>query len=211
MVFRVAILSVGIAVALGCGQAPAPPMTAGGGVGVETPEVGWEAVAVHALSPEQLDLRGRCLAAANDLMTETKAELVEALETGGPAEAIGVCSIRAPEIAALVSNRHGVVLGRTSFRVRNPANIAPDWASAAVAARTEVEQWYVGPEDRMGGLLPIRMVTPCLQCHGPVDGIPADIRTAIVELYPADQAFGFVEGELRGWVWVEAVPEQRSL
>jgi hypothetical protein len=200
-----AALILGLAVMIGCGQAPEPPMTTTEVAEVDTPAATWAPVAVDGMTPEQLDTRGRCLAAKDDLMMETKAELVAALEIGTE-EAIGVCSIRAPEIAALVSNRHGVVMGRTSFKLRNLANTPPDWATAAVEARLEEEQWYRAPDGRMAGLLPIRMAAPCLQCHGPVEGISEGTRREIVELYPADQAVGFAEGDLRGWVWVEAMP-----
>jgi hypothetical protein len=45
-------------------------------------------------------------------------------------------------------------------------------------------------------------------CHGPVDAIDEEILAAVAENYPDDQAVGFVEGDLRGWFWVQAPPGQ---
>ena len=39
-----------------------------------------------------------------------------------------------------------------------------------------------------------------------VEGIDEGVMAAISEVYPDDQALGFVEGDLRGWFWVEAPP-----
>ena len=36
--------------------------------------------------------------------------------------------------------------------------------------------------------------------------IHPDIAASIDETYPDDQATGFAEGDLRGWMWVEAPP-----
>ena len=44
------------------------------------------------------------------------------------------------------------------------------------------------------------------ECHGPVETIDDDVMAAIHEAYPEDQGVGFVEGDLRGWFWVEAPP-----
>jgi len=58
----------------------------------------------------------------------------------------------------------------------------------------------------LGALLPIRLRAECEMCHGPVESITEDIHRAIDTFYPNDQAVGFVEGDLRGWVWVEVPP-----
>ena len=42
-----------------------------------------------------------------------------------------------------------------------------------------------------------------------VESIPADVRAALAELYPADRATGYSVGDLRGWLWVE-VPAAHS-
>jgi len=46
-------------------------------------------------------------------------------------------------------------------------------------------------------------------CHGPEDTIPQDVKDAIGEHYPEDQATGFRKGDLRGWFWVEVPAADR--
>ena len=41
----------------------------------------------------------------------------------------------------------------------------------------------------------------CLQCHGEV--LDPAVAGKIAELYPDDQATGFIDGDLRGVFWVE--------
>ena len=58
-----------------------------------------------------------------------KQQLMQALQRGleqGPAQAIDVCRLEAPAIAAAASV-NGVAIGRTSFRLRNPANAPTVW------------------------------------------------------------------------------------
>ena len=39
-----------------------------------------------------------------------------------------------------------------------------------------------------------------------VSALDAEIKKIIDETYPEDRAIGFVEGDLRGWFWIEASP-----
>ena len=54
-----------------------------------------------------------------------KEQLVAAIKAGGAVAAVGVCRTIAPAIAEDKSRTYGVKVGRTSLKVRNPAN-APD-------------------------------------------------------------------------------------
>ena len=47
----------------------------------------------------------------------------------------------------------------------------------------------------------IRVEAACLMCHG--DNIAPPIAGRLASLYPDDRATGFLEGDLRGLVWVE--------
>ena len=73
----------------------------------------------------------RSRALADQLMSELKAELGQAMQQGGPVAAVAVCKSRAPEIAARLSASSGAEVGRTALRLRNPAN-APDDLERAV-------------------------------------------------------------------------------
>lgn len=130
--------------------------------------------------------------------------LVSGLE-GGTTQALSACHAQAPAIAAKAVP-DVVRVGRTSHRLRNPANRSPDWVVPLLAA-------YVDrPEDRVpravklsddlyGYVEPIVLQPVCLQCHGKT--LDAEVSAQIKMLYPEDRAVGFEVGDLRGLFWLE--------
>ena len=58
---------------------------------------------------------------------ELKSELKEAMQSGGPIQAIDVCKKIAPKIAARASEQTGWRVGRTALKVRNSANTPDAW------------------------------------------------------------------------------------
>jgi hypothetical protein len=90
--------------------------------------------------------------------------------------------------------------------LRNAANVAPEWAEPYVAEMAADPTYIAGPNGELGALLPIKLKAECQMCHGPAEEIDEAVMAAISESYPEDQAVGFVEGDLRGWFWVEAPP-----
>ena len=121
----------------------------------------------------------------------------------GPAQSIGVCRERAPEIAKQVSQETGVRIGRTSFQLRNPENQPPAWATDFVSDRVEEEVVVALPDAGLGVLTPIRLQTTCTICHGPKSEILPEVKVALASNYPRDQATGFAVGDLRGYFWME--------
>ncbi|MDJ0947594.1 MAG: DUF3365 domain-containing protein [Alphaproteobacteria bacterium] len=170
-------------------------------------------VVLAAASPAAADDVDRRVAASRaavkEFATALQGQLKAALEAGGPSEAISVCNVAAPEIAASISERTGWTVGRTSHKLRNPGNAPDAWEAATLkefrtAANTgaklaKLERWEIVDAD--GGrqfryMKAIPTGKPCLTCHG------SEIDPAIVArldaLYPEDQARGFQLGELRG-------------
>lgn len=142
-----------------------------------------------------------------EILAPLKTELKQALVAGmqqGPLNAISVCKERAPAIAESLSI-DGVEIGRTSHRLRNPANVAPGWV-------TEVLTDYLNDgsdltprvvrlsDNRKGYVEPIMLQPLCVTCHGKT--LAPDIAAHIKEAYPADEATGFEVGDLRGVYWV---------
>lgn len=137
-----------------------------------------------------------------------KRELQQALRDGlarGPVEAIAACQLRAPEIARSLSVE-GVRMGRTSQRLRNPANVGPEWVLPIL------ESYRASPSDRAprtvalaggrsGYVEPILVQPLCLACHG--EALAPAVAARIEELYPEDEAVGYRAGDLRGVFWVE--------
>jgi hypothetical protein len=142
------------------------------------------------------------------LLAPFKRQLQQALQDGlrrGPAAAIDACRVEAPALAAAQS-RDGVRLGRTSHRLRNPANAGPAWASAVLDDYLNAPEARAGrvvgiAPGRLGWVEPILTQPLCVACHG--EAIAPAVTAALVELYPTDRAVGFKPGELRGVFWVE--------
>jgi hypothetical protein len=145
-------------------------------------------------------------AATNAMFSELMGELMAALDSGDPGIAIGVCKDKAPEVGAKVAEQYGVQLGRTSHKLRNPANTAPEWADEYISDMVDTPVYLVGPAGELGVMLPIKLKAECQMCHGPQEMIDESVLAAVSEVYPEDQAVGFVEDDLRGWMWVEAPP-----
>lgn len=141
------------------------------------------------------------------LLAPFKQNLKNALAKGmesGPVAALGACSTQAPVIAGDLSV-DGVVMGRSSHKLRNAENVAPEWAAPILAAYAAGTQ--TGPvavhyaKDRVGYVEPIMVQSMCLNCHG--TALHPDVAATINELYPDDEATGFAEGDFRGVFWVE--------
>jgi len=140
---------------------------------------------------------------------QLKGELSKAIAEGGPLKAINVCYLRAPEIAAQLSQSSGARVGRTALRVRNRSN-APDDLERAVLEQFSADLGS-GPIDRpLEAVFEIRRgdaverrymrAIPtdalCLTCHG--KNLAPELAAAIAASYPGDQATGFEQGQLRG-------------
>jgi hypothetical protein len=162
----------------------------------------WQAVKLDEMTPAQQKQLEKALAAKSALFTSLSGRLAQALSEGDPADAIAVCAKAAPQIAKDVSSEHGLSIGRTSFRLRNPDNTPPEWAEDYVANKTD-KPVYLAREGKLATLLAIRIQPLCLTCHGPKIDIDPEVQEALVREYPRDEAIGFRQGDLRGWFWVE--------
>jgi hypothetical protein len=129
---------------------------------------------------------------------------MEAMAEGGPSAAILVCQKEAPQIAKTVGQEHSVSIGRTGVRLRNPNNQAPQWATELVEQKIDKPTFVILSDKKAAALLPIKLQVQCLMCHGPDEQIAPDVKAQLQKSYPADQATGFHEGDLRGWFWITA-------
>jgi Protein of unknown function (DUF3365) len=151
----------------------------------------------------------RAQESGRDFQKALQARLGEAMKQGGPPAAIEVCARDAGRIAGEVSASTGVKMGRTSDRLRNPANVPPDWARSPLEAASgkkgaDVKPVAVDLGGKVGVLLPITVGSACLGCHGPAAGLGPKVKEAIAARYPTDRAVGYAEGDFRGFLWVEA-------
>lgn len=167
------------------------------------------APAMLASSAEEGTAADEARRAVADLRERLGAALRRAMSEGGPAAAITVCREDAPEItASLRSDR--VEVGRTSHRLRNPANAPRVWMKPLLddylASPPEPGSHRVVALDdgAIGYVEPIYLKPLCATCHG--ESIAPDLREKIRALYPEDRATGFSPGELRGLFWATVRP-----
>ena len=135
-----------------------------------------------------------------------KPELKRALQSGGPAHAISVCSDRAPAIARQLRNDSGWYLKRVSLKPRNVKTATPDAWERKVLQQFEQRQANGESADRLAHaeivegrfrFMKAQVVEGvCLGCHG-TDLKPAT-EAALEQKYPQDEARGYSLGQIRG-------------
>jgi len=138
-----------------------------------------------------------------------KGELQQAIEAGGPPNAIEVCNRVAPGIAEDQGERRGWEVGRTSLKLRNPDNSPDAWEREVLmsfeARKAEGEdvtklEHYAFVEQEGRQIFRYMKAIPtgdvCLACHG--SELSPEVTAALAELYPQDQATGFQPGDIRG-------------
>ena len=215
-----ALALAGLSVAACQKDAPAPPAapTEATAPTAAPPTTPAEPVAAPAepAAPAPLteaDATARGQAALKPLKQGLMKALQEALAAGPPEGAITVCRDQAPAIAAAAS-KDGVTVGRTSDKLRNPANAPRPWLApllAEYAGKKQGEapaQRVVALEDgRFGYAEPIFTAPLCATCHG--TSVGSDVGAKLAELYPGDQARGYAEGDFRGLFWAEVAPATR--
>jgi hypothetical protein len=155
--------------------------------------------------------RERAENAAGKLMETLFLELTTALKNGPPQEALHVCADRAPEVARKIQEEHGVSVRRFALRTRNKKN-TPDayerkWFEDALQSYDGGKGPAPKPtaevvDGELRYIRPILLAEMCTKCHGTSEQISPEVRAALEERYPDDDAIGFKPGDLRGAVSV---------
>ncbi|MDX1395230.1 MAG: DUF3365 domain-containing protein [Gemmatimonadota bacterium] len=186
------VLLAAVAVPLGCVGSDAPSSAR------LTPEA--EAAAVS--------LGGE---AAAELSSTLVQRLRAAIEEDGAAGAVGFCSEEGLALTAAVGEAVGAGIGRTSSRIRNPAN-APD--SLARVALAYFEETAASGEALPPSLVqrtpsgdfryyqPLLIQPFCLQCHGRASDLGEGVAAGLAERYPDDRATDYRAGDFRGLIHV---------
>jgi len=147
--------------------------------------------------------------AIKELATSLQSELKAAMQAGGPVAAIGVCNTKAMPITQKVAAEQGMHLGRVSLKNRNPENLPNEWQASvledfqrqkaegkAIDSLAWSETVTVNGEQEFRFMKAIPTGKICLMCHG--TEISPQIEQVLADLYPADRATGYGEGDIRG-------------
>ncbi len=135
-----------------------------------------------------------------------KPRLVQALQEGGPVEAITVCSTVAPQIARQLSEETGWQVKRVSLKPRNRETAVPDAWERATLESFDARRAAGEPPAQLHAAAVVngrfrymqaQAVEPvCLTCHG--THLDPVVKQALAQHYPGDQATGYTQGQLRG-------------
>ncbi|UCG86329.1 MAG: DUF3365 domain-containing protein [Gemmatimonadota bacterium] len=151
--------------------------------------------------------------AASSLTQGLVARLLAAIEEGGPARAVDVCSNEALQLTAEIRQQmaNGIELKRTSFKYRNPANAPDSLETAAIthfvemlASQSELPPYHVQQvaRDTFRYYQPLVVNQLCVQCHGTPETMSPEVQAQLAARYPDDRAVGYSVGELRGVIRV---------
>lgn len=125
----------------------------------------------------------------------------------GFAEAINYCNIAASSLTNTYSNEN-VTIRRSSEKFRNIEN-APDSLEKTIFAvlkelqekKSPLTAQFIDQKNQFHFFKPIILQSMCLNCHGDkTSQIKPDVWNIIQQKYPADLAFDYKEGDLRG-IW----------
>ena len=140
----------------------------------------------------------------------------EEINNGNLDGAIAACRDKAPKMAAAASQATGWEIRRVSLKNRNPKATPDDWERAALhdfdrrAAMGEspatIEKSEIITIDgkrtlRYMKALPSQQI--CLGCHGKSEQLSLEVKAKLKDLYPADQAIGYSDGQIRGALTVK--------
>ena len=133
-----------------------------------------------------------------------KAELKQAMMSGGPIQGIAICNTQASEIAKQASQT-GWAVARTSLKWRNDKNEPDQWEKEQLiefnrklkAGESPNKLWSVYEDEKEVRVMKAIMTEGvCLACHG--ESLMPAVSKKLNELYPNDHATGFIAGDIRG-------------
>ena len=158
---------------------------------------------------QQAALSAQALKLVKGFGMDLKHTLVSSMKKDGPAAAIGVCNLQAPEIAAKHAQDSGWTIGRTSTKLRSDANAPDEWEAKVLAIFAQKKaqggdlktMQYSEIIEKDGKktfryMKAIGVAKPCLNCHG--QNLKPAVTAALKDKYPDDAATGFKLGDLRG-------------
>ena len=159
---------------------------------------------------------------STELADQVRGSLIQEIGKGGFTNAIKVCSEMAQEITHRFNRSAGHVVRRVSLKHRNPQNIPDDYERRKLVEfdfsnrekKLEKEYFEVvkeGDHEYLRYMKPLVTIPLCMNCHGPNENIPSEIKAILKEKYPDDKATGFLAGDIRGAISVKmtlAIPSK---
>ena len=149
---------------------------------------------------------------------ELSETLTRKMKSGGLIDAVEFCNTAALPLTQQMSDKHGVLIKRTSLKTRNPLNNPSDnEISILKKFQANLDNGNsLEPKIQLdqNGIpnyyAPILVEQKCLICHGTLDQELSRAADSIIKShYPKDLATGFKEGDLRG-IWSISFSKPKS-
>jgi hypothetical protein len=162
---------------------------------------------VELSEKEQKDYLQKGQMLAQQSFAALSGRLMAAIEQGGIPHAVKYCNVAALPLIDSLSNAHQANIRRTSLKVRNRQDVAQGWEKEVLEAYQILLAEGKKPapmvkkldQKRVAFAMPIFIAQPCLKCHGKLgETLNEQHYTTIKQLYPQDQAIGYVDGDWRG-------------
>lgn len=144
----------------------------------------------------------------DSVQNRLKANLMKAMQEGGPVHAVEFCNTQALAITASFSEQYSTEVKRVSDKNRNPKNapnqqemaVIKDYVQALMEGTPALPKVAIDEEGKKHYYAPIFTGGLCLTCHGNPKNLQPELVSVIDSLYPADKAKGYAVDELRG-IW----------
>lgn len=170
------------------------------------PETNTEAEAEQLLKTDELSKEAQqeqAMAAIIDLRDTLMGRVMSVATEEGFGAAVEICNEEAIPLTEEIAAKYQLQIGRTSEKLRNPDNTAPAWVAELAPNAQEGPFFQQTDQSTLRGVAPIRLAAACVNCHGQPDQLASGVAEALASRYPADQATGYAEGDLRGYFWIE--------
>jgi hypothetical protein len=156
-------------------------------------------------NPDQQQLKQEAVSIVKKFGGTLKPELKKALQSGGPAHAVSVCSEKAPAIAEQLRGETGWYIKRVSLKNRNPDGVPDAWerkvleqfdARQAGGESAEKMAFAEVVDGRFRFMKAQGVEAVCMNCHA--ENVSAEVEAALKAAYPQDKARGYSLGQIRG-------------
>ncbi len=160
---------------------------------------------LHAADVDKAKLKEEAISIVKKFGGALKPELKKAMQAGGPAHAISVCSEKAPSIAQSLSSDTGWMVKRVSLKARSETAVPDAWEMKVLEqfdqrqanGESAAKMAYMEVVDGSFRFMKAQGVEAvCMNCHAAE--IKPEVEAALKQKYPHDKARGYTLGQIRG-------------
>lgn len=170
-------------------------------------------IAKQEINLAEYQEKGQTLASSTQKVLASN--LINAIEEQGAEHSLEFCNIRAIPLTDSMSTVLNAHIKRVTDQPRNPDNQANkvelaymEEAKSKLKNTGEIQPILIQHDGKVTAYYPIIINQLCMQCHGKESqDINKTTLAKINNLYPNDEATGYVVGELRGLWVVEMEPD----